>query len=78
MRPEIPESYKYCSEVLKYLGFAFLSPLGTILFSVVSNTHDLIKLDMETLLHPLLIALLGLKFIERGFNILNGYYCQGH
>jgi hypothetical protein len=73
---EIPESYKYCSDVLKYFGFVCLSPLGTLIFmfvthGVISPTHNFPK---EAFSYSLLCGLIGLKCILRGFEILSQFY----
>ncbi len=65
------EPYKYCADVLKYFGFAFLTPVGSLMFNFITNSHfkiDLTKLDRYAIAG--LLFILGLKFILQDLSIL--------
>jgi hypothetical protein len=65
------EPYKYCADVLKYSGFAFLAPAANLIFNFITNNHfkiDLTKLDRYAIAG--LFFVLGIECILRGLSIL--------
>jgi hypothetical protein len=65
------EPYKYCADVLKYSGFAFLTPVASLVLSLTTDfsfTFDPNQLERYVVAG--LFFILGLKFILQGLSIL--------
>lgn len=72
---EIPESYKYRADLLKYTGLALLSVPATIIFLCVSNyEYDPNQLNLIRFSVALLIGIFGIKCLTRGMEMLDQYY----
>jgi hypothetical protein len=72
---DIPESYKYCVDILKFTGFALMSPLATTLFFLLTDYHYLTNsFHYVSFAISLLSSALGLKCILRGYQLLDNYY----
>jgi hypothetical protein len=72
---EIPESYKYRADLLKYTGLALLSVPATIIFLCITNyEYDPSKLNFIRFSVALLIGISGIKCLTRGVEILDQYY----
>ena len=62
---------KYCADVLKYSGFAFLTPVASLVFNLITDisfTFDPNQLGRYVVAG--LFFILGLKFILQGLSIL--------
>lgn len=65
------EPYKYCADVLKYFGFAFLTPVASLVFDLttdISFTFDPNQLGRYVVAG--LFFILGLKCILQGLAVL--------
>lgn len=65
------EPYKYCADVLKYFGFAFLTPVASLVFDLITDisfTFDPNQLDRYAIAG--LFFILGLKCILQGLSVL--------
>jgi hypothetical protein len=71
---DIPESLKYKADILKYAGLAMFSVPSTIIFRLATDyNYKFTELDLKQFLISLLLGILGIRFVMRGFEILSEY-----
>lgn len=71
---DIPESLKYKADILKYAGLAMFSAPSTIIFRLATDyNYKFTELDLKQFLISLLLGILGIRFVMRGFEILSEY-----
>ncbi|MFZ4085373.1 MAG: hypothetical protein ACOYK1_07570 [Vampirovibrionia bacterium] len=71
---DIPESLKYKADILKYAGLAMFSVPSTIIFRLATDyNYEFTELDLKQFLISLLLGILGIRFVMRGFEILSEY-----
>ncbi len=68
------ESLKYRAEVLKYIGFAFMSPFSASVFMILTAYDEGVsRFKLAVFIISCVLFILGIKCVLRGIDILELY-----